>query len=514
MSNIVTAMRLSSFLPGQSGLRGIICGLLLAPTAFAAPVDSSSPSFILDQSKTALTFNYSTPAPDAKNWVGLFAYSNGPEYDKKRGNPITWEYTTAGQGSVQLSVPNLKPGTYTAYFLAKDGYVKITEQIDLRFEGFGPVKFIVQEFTTHNARVGDKFEASIRGLVGVSPDANNTFRLASSDKGDWTSVSADGIISGTPGRQGTAVVTVEATGSDGSKAQLTVRVPVRSKTSQLVEKLTVLSFNLWHGGTQVNDYHNKQIRFLTASGADVVGVQESQRGNVHRLAYALGWYFWETRDIGIISRYPITQQYPDTSAAGSVRISLDGDKSEVVMWNTHLGYDPYGPYDFCFSNMTRDQVLKREEESGRTPQMKEIVAGMKEELGNTDKVPLLLTGDFNAPSHLDWIDATREAHCNVGSFPWPSSVLPTEAGLLDSYRKDHRYPQKDPGITWSPIYKDNGGRPEPMDRIDFIYYKGGLHVESSEVVLVGKPQEEPNHKDNEWTSDHAAVKTVFKITKK
>ncbi|KAJ6445260.1 endonuclease/exonuclease/phosphatase family [Purpureocillium lavendulum] len=474
---------------GPSKFHNVANSLLFVPAVIAAPVASSGPSFILDYSETALTFNYSTPTPDATNWIGLFS-------------------------SVRLSVPSLKPGTYTAYFLAKDGYVKITEQIDLRFNGFGPVKFIVDEFTTHNAREGDKFEAKIGGLIGVSPDANNKFRIVSSTNSNWATISANGVISGVPRYQGRSVMTVEATGSDGSKARIVVRVPVQRKHAQLVEKLTVLSFNLWHGGTQVNDYHNKQIRFLTSSGADVVGVQESQRGNVRRLAYALGWYFWETRDIGIISRYPITQQYPDTSAAGSVRISLDGTDTEVVMWNTHLGYDPYGPYDFCFSNMTRDQVLKREEESGRTPQITEIVNGMKEELENADKVALLLMGDFNAPSHLDWINATRDAHCDVGSFPWPSSVMPVEAGLIDSYRKAHDNPVATPGITWSPIYKDNEGRKEPMDRLDFIYYKGFLEVLSSEVVLVGKPQEEPNHQDNEWTSDHAAVKTVFNVKKR
>jgi len=40
--------------------------------------------------------------------------------------------------------------------------------------------------------------------------------------------------------------------------------------------------------------------------------------------------------------------------------------------------------------------------------------------------PCFLTGDFNAPSHLDYAD-----------FPWPTSLAPYAAGLRDAYRDMH-----------------------------------------------------------------------------
>lgn len=87
-------------------------------------------------------------------------------------------------------------------------------------------------------------------------------------------------------------------------------------------------------------------------------------------------------------------------------------------------------------------------------------------------------------------------------------MYPTRAGLEDSYRAIHPDPAAQPGNTWSPVYLTNDGRHEPMDRINFVYHKG-LQVLQSETVVLGQPRPEPHHEDNEWTSDHAAVKSVF-----
>ncbi|WZH48273.1 Endonuclease/exonuclease/phosphatase [Fusarium acuminatum] len=97
---------------------------------------------------------------------------------------------------------------------------------------------------------------------------------------------------------------------------------------------------------------------------------------------------------------------------------------------------------------------------------------------------------------------------------WPTSVLPEEAGLIDSFRVAHPDPVAEQGITWSPIYIWNGGRrrPEPLDRIDFILHKGkGLKVTDSHTVVVGEPKPQPNHGDNEWFSDHRSVLTTYEL---
>jgi hypothetical protein len=60
----------------------------------------------------------------------------------------------------------------------------------------------------------------------------------------------------------------------------------------------------------------------------------------------------------------------------------------------------------------------------------------------------------------------------------------------------------------------NNGRPEPLDRIDFIYQKGNLTVLKSDDLGVGKPSPMSNHNNNEWASDQAAVLTLYGLASK
>ncbi|KYK54416.1 exonuclease III [Drechmeria coniospora] len=484
-------------------------GLGLLASAFAAPATTGS--IALASGKSLFTFDYVTPQAHAKNWIGIYnIYSGGPEKEKFVSPSITWEYAPATEGGVHIPAAKLQPGSYKAYFLAEDGYRWLARPVSFVVAGKGALAFTVDQFTTRNGRVGDGFRASISGLLANPPDAKTSFSKVSGPA--WVRVSADGTLSGIPDAAGTSRVTVRATATDGSQASLEATIPVRKYGTPLVDRLGALSFNLWHGGTQVSDYHRKQVQFIVSTGVDVVGFQESTGGHAIRLAQALGWDVYQGNDVGIISRYPIVQVYPDMWVAGAVRISLDGENRQVIVWNVHLGYTPYGPYDFCFDKMSWERVLRRETESGRTPQIRDVLGRMKTQLSNTSRVPIILLGDFNAPSHLDWTDDTRGQHCGVGLTPWPTSIEPFKLGLVDSFREIHPDPARVPGNTWSPVYLDNAGRREPLDRIDFIYHKG-LTVVDSQVLVVGKPAPQPNHRHNEWTTDHAAVKSVFQLGK-
>jgi exonuclease III len=138
---------------------------------------------------------------------------------------------------------------------------------------------------------------------------------------------------------------------------------------------------------------------------------------------------------------------------------------------------------------------------------------MAPHLANSDNVPVLLTGDMNAPSHLDYVEGLREKNCGIADFGWPTSVMPQQAGLIDSYRVVYPDPVAVQGTTWSPIYplsEGETGEPEPQDRIDFIYATKQLEVVNSETKVVGKPKSPPDEADNEWTSDHAAMLTRYK----
>ncbi|KAM0283738.1 hypothetical protein ACHAQH_002327 [Verticillium albo-atrum] len=475
-------------------------------------------SLALVEGQEPFTFSYSTPDAYSTNWVGLYYSGGGPINQVKPEQSLVWEYAPESKGIIKLSHSALQPGNYSAYFLAQDGYKWLAEPIEvvLPRAPSGPLSFLLDEATLHNARQGDAYQARVGGFV-VGGSESVTFSKVPSD--DWAEVSSDGTIMGSPGPSASnTLITVRATSGD-STAEIDLTIPVRCAGSSLAKTLRVLTFNMWHGGTKVDDYHEKQVRFLLDSNVDIVGLQEDQSGrHAPRLAAALGWHYWaSSRSVGVISRYPIAEKYGEVNASGGVRIALDGDEQQINFWVVHLGYTPYGPYDFCFDGMDVETVLEREAQSGRTPQITDTLAAMKGQLAAAEQVPVLLVGDFNAPSHLDWTEELRDKNCGYDGVPWPTSVKTTDAGMVDSFRVANPDPVKVPGITWSPLFPfHNGatGRPEPQDRIDFIYHAGNLTVKDSKDVVVGEPEPSPNHKQNEWTTDHATILTTYQLPTK
>ncbi|WP_017538990.1 endonuclease/exonuclease/phosphatase family protein [Nocardiopsis halophila] len=456
-------------------------------------------------------FAYSTPEPHDTNWIGVYPRGEGPVDEEYTEPSLAWSYAPEAEGEATVDTAALRAGDYTAYLLARDGYAWLADPVDFTVTDDRPVSFPTDGITLRNAREGDAYEASVGGLASGGGEV--AFRKTGGPA--WAAVAEDGTVTGTPDGDTDARIAIEAVGEDGSTAALTATVPVRKAGQDLVGELDVMTYNTWHAGTQVNGHHEKQLRYLIESGADIVGLQETEGEAAERLATALGWDHWQTSgSLGVISRYPITEERGTVNASGSVEVSLDGPDSRVAVWDAHLGYTPYGPYDACDSGMSVDRILEREAESGRTPQIEDTVAAMEEDLAAADEVPVLLMGDFNSPSHLDWTEELREKNCGYADVPWPASTVPTEAGLTDSFREAHPDPAAEPGTTWSPLFpKRDGdsGVDEPQDRIDFVYYKGPLAVERSQTLVAGEPEVYPNHADNEWTSDHASVMTTFSL---
>ncbi|MFE7858843.1 HAD-IA family hydrolase [Streptomyces sp. NPDC057403] len=270
-------------------------------------------------------------------------------------------------------------------------------------------------------------------------------------------------------------------------------------------RLRVLSWNLWHGGAQVDDHRAKQLKVILDTEADVVGLQETAGTAARELAEALGWHHHQAgENLGIISRHPITARLGDPAVgfygAAGARIRLDGTR-ELDVWTAHLHYTPYGPYEAAFDGLSPAELIAHEDV--RLAQMRQALRLIAEAAGAT--TPVVLTGDFNCPSHLDRTDVT-----------WPVTRAAEEAGLRDSYREARPDPVRDPGHTWSPVHplhEDDPALPEPQDRIDYVLHNGrGLSVLDARTVVTGVPRAWPDVAGNDWPSDHAAVLTTFELT--
>lgn len=192
-----------------------------------------------------------------------------------------------------------------------------------------------------------------------------------------------------------------------------------------------------------------------SSNSSLSGLQETYGNAARELAEALGWHHHRAGDnLGIISRHPIVARLgdPDVGFYGGtgVRIALDGGR-RVDVWSVHLDWAPYGPYEARFDGLPAAELIAHED--GRLGRLREILRRVGDSADGS--VPVVLVGDFNAPSHLDWPDVA-----------WPVTKAAEEAGLRDSYREAHPDPVRDPGHTWSPVHtehEDGSGRPEPQD---------------------------------------------------
>ncbi|WP_079128808.1 HAD-IA family hydrolase [Streptomyces qaidamensis] len=308
---------------------------------------------------------------------------------------------------------------------------------------------------------------------------------------------------------GCAVLAVPSLAPIAAAPGRTVRGSLEDVTPErlsgmLPRELRVLSWNLWHGGTKVDDHRAKQLKGILDTGADVVGLQETGGTAAGELAEALGWHHHAAGgNLGIISRHPITTGLGDPRigfyGAAGARIRIDG-ADDVDVWTAHFQPTPYGPYGVSFDGLPASELIAHE--GARLAQMRDTLRRIAHSAG-PDR-PVILTGDFNTPSHLDWPDV-----------PWPVTEAAEKAGLRDSYREAHPDPGADPGHTWSPVHpehEDGSGRPEPHDRIDYVLHNGqGLRVLDSRTVVSGTPRPWPDVAGNDWPSDHAAVVTTFAV---
>lgn len=503
-----------------AALVALLCSATAANAASSLTVDRETHA-----ASESLVATYATDRPAARNWVAVYADPGTAPVDGAYVGPSTvWRYAPGTSGTVEIPLTGLSAGTYVAYYLHDDGYERLAAPVRFRVTDGRPLRLVADELPLKNARVGEPYRASVGGLAFGETSG---LRFSAVTAPSWLAVGPDGDLAGTPPATAGARVaraTVRATNAAGETDTADVAIDVRPGDAPLVPKVRVLSFNLWHGGTQVRDGREKQLRFLLDRDVDVVGIQENEGVSTAELAKALGWSAYQaSEDLGILSRYPIVRRGPSPSEsrlpANDALIRLDPERgTDVAVWNVHLGYTPYGPYDACFGHYPVARLLQREAESGRTAQIQGVMDAMRADLRRSDRTQVLLTGDFNAPSHLDW--TSRTARCGYGDVPWPTSVAPARAGLTDTFRQVHPDPVTSPGTTWSPIYStftggydhdDHVGEPEPLDRIDFVYGKGPWETTSSEAVVAGDPAKIPDHRDNEWTSDHAAVLTEFRV---
>ncbi|MFE0762478.1 endonuclease/exonuclease/phosphatase family protein [Streptomyces smyrnaeus] len=396
--------------------------------------------------------------------------------------------------------------------------------------------FVTSSFTTANAIPGQPVCVPLAGLL----TSFGRSVLFAKDSGDeWLSVSPAGEVTGvapgaTPGGHGHIVVTAhDADDLNTAVATVAVSVPLRAETDPVADRLRVATWNMWYDATRVLNGDDKVIRALLEENIDLVALQEVHRyqepGTVRRLAERLGWYYHQyprlnddpidDKDVGLLSRYPIDH---DASGLGEhyLRTAVTIGALTLQVCTVHLDHTSYGP-DKAPPGTRRftPAVQAQEDASDRAEEMKDhILAPLTPFTDRADEQPVLILGDFNSPSHLDW---TSEV--STPPFNWPATQLLEDAAFTDSYRAVHPDPSANLGLTWSPVtlWRQELQRVEPLDRIDFIFHKGSrLRPLDSHTLVTGNPapaeehpawEDHPRYRYNTWPSDHAALITTYEI---
>ncbi|MFD6447650.1 endonuclease/exonuclease/phosphatase family protein [Promicromonospora sp. NPDC060204] len=383
------------------------------------------------------------------------------------------------------------------------------------------------------------------------PDATGTVAWGPADRSGWTHNAAS------IGAGEYDVYLLEDDGYDvlAGPVDLTVTggeaVPPAEPKPEVdgVSELNVLTFNVWHGGTQIDDGAREIADILKETDADVTFLPE-QGDAPRQVAALLGYDHVIATDTGIVSRYPILET--STVDRWWTKAVLDVNGTEVVAYGGHLEYRWYATYlprgyggavlgDWPDGWDTWDKlpggpvtdvdaILEANRQSGRPATAAALVADVAAERA-AGRIAVV-GGDFNEPSVQDWTEATADLQDHHGLvIPWQSTQTLLDGGLVDAFREVHPDPVANPGVTWpsdNPLFPttDLTWAPEAdeRDRIDYVFVTPDERVTVDDAVVVGPQSTIVRNErvdddsadqiltpDAVWPSDHKAVLASFSV---
>lgn len=300
--------------------------------------------------------------------------------------------------------------------------------------------------------------------------------------------------------------------------------------------IRVMTFNILQGGADAGNvgfgnqlFDGSRIDDIAAvirfAQADVVGVQEDCATDDLLQTLGTGW----VRVGSVYSRMPV-EKISQAPYLTVVRVTFPEGRAATVVnchWLPPRG--GYGP-DLVQQALRSPQSLEAPAQlASRVVEQCAVPNGPRGYLATLAPIraalqareSVILTGDFNEPSHLDWTDryAREGADRWVGNptgtplrqaIPWPGSTALAELGMKDAYRHIYSDEVKHPGVTWTPPYPAGtpGRRPyaeQCLDRIDRILVGGsGFRITRAAVVGEADSKAELIY-PGRWPSDHRAV---------
>jgi len=391
--------------------------------------------------------------------------------------------------------------------------------------------------------------------VAVTPTTYTTSATTawSSSNEAVAKVSADGKI--TAVAVGTSVITASL---EGKTATAKVHVYNESET----KTFTLFQLNVWEdlvdltGGASVT--RQAFYDLLCELKPDVATFCELNSGNqilgaaCSQLLDKTGVQYYHTELYGSGGRGMLSS-FPVVEGASSVAAVKGGTNSwfyrmvvniygqEVALYASHSYYANYACYwprgydgvtwkkmDAAITDV--EKILEEELKSGRQNIADDFIADSQTQAGKGRLC--VFAGDLNEPSHLDWVESTKDLYEHNGCVvTWPISERMYNNGVKDAFREIWPDPTVNYGLTW-PVSNPDAVKDtqwayesDDRDRIDYVYYKVDTRLKPISAKMVG-PKEtiafskvvtDVTNDDYivvpkaKWPSDHRGLLVTFEI---
>ncbi|MCR9246536.1 MAG: endonuclease/exonuclease/phosphatase family protein [bacterium] len=290
------------------------------------------------------------------------------------------------------------------------------------------------------------------------------------------------------------------------------------------DSLRVMVWNIQRGANEFDRGPEKALAVIRAAAPDVCLLQESYDIAGPRpllgawLAGELGWRQWQGKSthLCVLTHLEIVEQRFHEVWHGVGARLRDAKGREFLAYSCWIDWREYVTYHLRdHPGATDEELLALEStKSKRLRQCRGLLAHLRKTAALTGDLPLLVGGDWNCPSHLDWTADTARVFRFRRALPLPVSLAMQEAGFVDTFRAVHPNPVQSPGITWTPLHRGTVNEPGTADRIDRLYslpVKTGWALQPVAAHVLPKVYESDaiEQKDRVFPSDHGAVVIDF-----
>lgn len=319
------------------------------------------------------------------------------------------------------------------------------------------------------------------------------------------------------------------------------------------KEFTVLQWNIWQEGTVVEGGYDAIVQEIARLKPDFITFSEVRNYNRTRFCdriveslKQLGetYHSFYSYDSGLLSRHPIIDSltvYPEKDDHGSIyKMKSKIGNQEIAVYTAHLDYlnDAYynvRGYDGSTWKeipvpQTVVEVLQVNDASLRDDAIRCFIEEAQKDIAEGTIV--ILGGDFNEPSHLDWIRESKDLYDHHGLvIPWTVPLLLDNAGFIDTYRTLYPDVIKYPGftfpadnplvpvekLTWTP-------KADERERIDYVFHYPHPSLKLKKAIIFGPEGSISNSKrvpsdskdrfllpQGTWPTDHKGLLVTFSL---